>query len=873
MATVYHAVQEGPHGFENEVALKLLHEELVESQPHVVQMLVDEARAVARVRHANVVRILDLCDEGRNVYLVMDWVDGLSMREVLDRCRDSGERPPVRPILQILIAACEGLHAAHRVKRPDGTTLGIVHRDVKPGNILVGHNEEVKVADFGVARFEDRFVESTALGQMKGTPAYMAPEQVLGQEVDHRTDIFSMGVTLYTLLTGKLAFTAETPVAVALKLVRESMEPHAKELEGIHPGLGPILARACAPLREGRFTSAQEVAASLRAVMATTPAAMSIRELIEWAGWKPWAGEGTTDEVSLAEFDSRLRRFGGVTVDDASPGGGPSIVSSATRAWQGETDEASLLSALSGSDLGGASDSEEVATDPHVRAASADHSAVLSTHPVDDDSLQGLDQLDPGDVNTAPQSAISAEIGVGSDPANRAVTSPVVEVLVEPLPGAPRNEFSVTAPSPAGPQGPAADSRRPPLPSVPPRPPSRPAAVLPEFAATVPIRTPSRPAAPMPQPPLPFEHGHTTTEGDGFDERLGDDPVGVTPTAEILPADEAHVASLRRSASEPDMPRLRPPSHTPPPLAADLGAAPRPKSTGNQAPVSGPVPISGPGPAPTPPSGATVPGPLPRGGPRGPGPTDSGRLGAVAPPPARKAQPELDYRGRVVKGTKVDAPPGGLEKVLVVAILLLLFMLLGVLVLMPSDDEEGEEPAAAAADSPGSQAPPDLPVPSPPPPQATPSETPGSQDHVGPPTQAPPASTPVSAPTATPGPQNPPPAPAAGAIPARTPDASPRPQPAAAVPTGGTSTAGPASTAAGLGRLTVNSYPWSQVFVDGREVGRTPIQLLELPAGQHEVRLRFEDASLAEVVELITVSAGQEARLVKRMAPAATPAP
>lgn len=763
------------------------------------------------------------------------------MREVLDRCRETGQRPSVRPILEILVAAAEGLHAAHRVKRPDGTTLGIVHRDVKPGNILVGHNEEVKVADFGVAHFEDRFVESTALGQMKGTPAYMAPEQVLGQDVDHRTDVFSLGVTLYTLLTGKLAFTAETPVAVALKLVRESMEPHARELEGIQAGLGPILSRACAPLRENRFTSAMEMAAALRAVAMQSPQGQSVRELIEWAGWRPWTGEGTTDEVSLSDFDSGLRRFGGETVAEAHESASGPEVESATRAWQGDPDDPSLFGTMEDMERGG--DSEDIATDPHVRAATGDHSAVLSTQPVSDDSLHALSELE----------SISSPAPSPPQPSHGEAPAPTLE--------APAPARASVPPSPT--PGPRPSSR----PAVP-RPISQPASVLAEFAATVPIRAPSRPAAPLPTPPKGRIPGSETTapsDAPYDDDSL--DAVGVTPIAEILAPDADHVASLPKVSADDGLQRLRPPPIHPPPLVPGVGGGVRGPSFASVPPVSGPLPKAPPplihgapppsGPAPV------VPGPIPRAGPRAASMVDSERS---LPPAAgsaatRKAQPELDYRGRVVKGAaQSDAPPGGFEKALVGVILLLLIALFGALWAQPDDDAvDPPAPDAPAEVAP----PPDLParvtaLPSPAPPAANPAVVPAAPVNAPRSVSSPaPGSTPMAAST-----QN-----ASTTVPAPTPSA-PRPD-RSSPPTKDT------APSAGLGRLTVNSYPWSDVLVDGKFVGRTPVEFHELPAGSHEVRLRFENPAIAEIVEFVTIQPGLESKVVRRVPSTsqATPAP
>ncbi len=331
MASVFHAVQEGPHGFDQEVAIKLVHPELLSGHPHVLQMLVDEARIAARIKHVNVVRILDLCQDEAGFYMVMDYVDGLSLRQVLDVARSIGRPAPLGPVLDVLAHACYGLDAAHNLTHSDGTALDLVHRDIKPGNILVGSEGDVKVADFGIALFTDRLSDQTSHGQMKGTPAYMSPEQALGDMIDRRSDIFSMGMTLYTMATSELAFTGETGTAVALKITQESMEPHAERLDSIAHGLGDVLRRCCAKEPAARFQSAADLSLALSEVRVMLDDATSVSEMLAGAGWRPWDPK----QARPVEF---------LGAEPASTSGAPSLL--------GDEDEPSTLSddPVSGSD-------------------------------------------------------------------------------------------------------------------------------------------------------------------------------------------------------------------------------------------------------------------------------------------------------------------------------------------------------------------------------------------------------------------------------------------------------------------------------------------------------------------------------------------
>jgi serine/threonine protein kinase len=281
MATVYRAIQEGPLGFEPEVALKLFDPSLVASQPAVVGMIVDEARIASRIKHPGVVRILDLVEDDGQLYTVMDCIDGPSMRQILDSCRLARRTADTSAIVAVIAEACEGLHAAHTTPHPDGSDTGLVHRDVKPGNILLTAKGEVRLSDFGIAIFSDRIADATAQGQLKGTPAYMSPEQVFGEPMDARSDIFSMGLTLFTLCTNRLAFTGDSPMKIAVRIAEEPMDAQAAELEALLPGLGPVFARACAKEPSERYDSAALFGEALRSIYDALDNPQSPIDLIE----------------------------------------------------------------------------------------------------------------------------------------------------------------------------------------------------------------------------------------------------------------------------------------------------------------------------------------------------------------------------------------------------------------------------------------------------------------------------------------------------------------------------------------------------------------------------------------------------------------
>jgi Protein kinase domain len=200
MADVFLARSKGDAGFEKLVAVKVMHSHLARNQ-RAVDHFLDEARLAARIHHPNVVAILDLGKIGEDYVIIMEYVEGVDLERLLTSARQ-GQRPVPIPIgLAILSRICNGLHAAHNATSPDGTPLGIIHRDVKSANVLVSRQGSVKVVDFGIAKAAKQ-VHFTVAGETKGTPSMMAPEQRVGEQVDVRADVYSVAAVGFELLTG-----------------------------------------------------------------------------------------------------------------------------------------------------------------------------------------------------------------------------------------------------------------------------------------------------------------------------------------------------------------------------------------------------------------------------------------------------------------------------------------------------------------------------------------------------------------------------------------------------------------------------------------------------------------------------------------------
>ncbi len=276
MATVYLA-RTYADPFARLLAIKLLHED-VAGEPELVALFLREAEIASRIQHINIVPLLEVGFHESAPFLVMDYVEGSSLSALLTESPDV--RSP-RLIVPIILDALNGLAAVHGLRDDNGDSLRLVHRDVSPGNLMVGIDGACRLTDFGVARWPAN-QDLTQPGTIRGTPGYMAPEQVAAREVDARADLFSVGVILWTALTGRSLFKGENLPATLFNVLQRRI-PRPSEV-GLRPPpcFDEICLRALQRDPNKRYFSALEMAEALRAVAVREGLLGSPNEVAQW---------------------------------------------------------------------------------------------------------------------------------------------------------------------------------------------------------------------------------------------------------------------------------------------------------------------------------------------------------------------------------------------------------------------------------------------------------------------------------------------------------------------------------------------------------------------------------------------------------------
>ena len=238
MGAVLLGRRRGPGAFEQLVAIKTILAEHAKTEA-VRAMFLDEAALLARLSHPAVATVHDFGEDGGTLYMVMEYVAGTSFRDVLEL----GMPPTVAA--RAIAEACRGLHAAHELHDLAGHNLGVVHRDISPDNLMLGFDGHVKVIDFGIALVKNRQAPVTEFGTLKGKPPYMSPEQVKNEAIDRRSDVFSLAVVLWEMLTGQALFTGDSIYAIAFAVDQQEILPPSQVLgEPLPIGLDAVVMNA-----------------------------------------------------------------------------------------------------------------------------------------------------------------------------------------------------------------------------------------------------------------------------------------------------------------------------------------------------------------------------------------------------------------------------------------------------------------------------------------------------------------------------------------------------------------------------------------------------------------------------------------------------
>jgi len=320
MAEVFRGVAESMRGFKKNVAIKRILPALTKNKKFVA-MFLDEARLSLSLQHANIVQVFDIGHTEDTYFIVMEFVDGVDLKAILDWRRRIGKRVPVAHSLYVIMEICKGISYAHELTNQENDApLGIVHRDISPPNVLMSKQGEVKVVDFGLAKATSQ-VEVTDPGVVKGKMSYLSPEAARGEEVDSRADIFAVGILLYEMLTGKRLFYGETDYQT-VELVRNAKVPPLRpQNPQVEPELEDIVRKALSKRKEDRFQSATDLQDALAQYSYSRGLKVISRDIAELVRQclddkRMQSGEGKRPSIAEHILQGELVKFTSVDFED-----------------------------------------------------------------------------------------------------------------------------------------------------------------------------------------------------------------------------------------------------------------------------------------------------------------------------------------------------------------------------------------------------------------------------------------------------------------------------------------------------------------------------------------------------------------------------
>ncbi len=396
-------------------------------EPEFVQMFLDEARIAAQLHHPNIVQVHELGKEGDNIFIAMEYVEGVDLRRVMAEESKFGATVPYGVAARICAQVAAGLDYAHHSRGVDGRPLELIHRDVSPQNVMIGYDGRVKLVDFGIAK-AGAFMERSKPGVIKGKFLYLAPEQVSQERLDHRADIFALGTMLYEITTGRQPFAKPTTEGILYAIRYEDPSPPHLLRDDYPPALSRIVMRCLTKDRALRYQRASEVHDALESFLASGTLRQSL-DVSEYIG-RLLGEEEERTILHIPEAKGPGRREATVPLQgarlsqDAEPPRRPAVLESTAPTLSSTTPESDLASVPSAQLTPG------LTARPTPRRASRDsvpvsfsgdepEPATLMARPRDLPALQAEDDDEDSEMSTA----------VATSPVGYRATAPVVEDL------------------------------------------------------------------------------------------------------------------------------------------------------------------------------------------------------------------------------------------------------------------------------------------------------------------------------------------------------------------------------------------------------------------------------------------------------------
>lgn len=289
------------------VAVKLIHPHL-STDNDFIRRFKTEAASIAAFRHPNIVQVYDFDYDGENYYMVMEYNAGGSLQELLNRLTNSGKKMPLVKAVSIIIDVCDALAYAH--------SLGAIHRDIKPANIMLTHEDQPILMDFGLVKILNA-TSHTATGAIIGTARYMPPEIINNESPDERSDLYSLGVTFFELLTNALPFNGKSVLSLMMMHLNDPVPDLNSLRPEISPGLTHIVNRSLEKDRNDRYGSADEMAGDLRLILSALESDSVSTSKLGYLNFKLPGGGEMEVEVSKSEITVGRGQTNDIVIDDA----------------------------------------------------------------------------------------------------------------------------------------------------------------------------------------------------------------------------------------------------------------------------------------------------------------------------------------------------------------------------------------------------------------------------------------------------------------------------------------------------------------------------------------------------------------------------